>query len=127
VQPFELETVEARPWHYPPTPRRQWVLRFRHSRVATRAPLRATIEKNMEGDKAIARYNKHDAPERVCTTADDALSPRIRLLHSETLEWLMALKSWIISKVIVLDESLFDRLSTFASAECDDTADIACS
>lgn len=63
---------------------------FRHSKVATRARLRASIGKNMEGDKAIACY---DAPERVYSTAGDVLSPRKRLLHSETLEWLMALKS----------------------------------
>lgn len=30
-----------------------------------------------------------DAPERVFSTADDVLSPRRRLLHSETLGWLM--------------------------------------
>ena len=68
-----------------------------------------------------------DAPERVFSTAGDVLSPRRRLLHSETLGWLMTLKSWIDSEVIVLDESLFDRLSSIASAVCDDAADTACS
>lgn len=43
-------------------------MRFRHSRVLTRARLRASIEKNIEGDKAIARYNERDAPERESST-----------------------------------------------------------
>ena len=66
-----------------------------------------------------------DAPERMFSTAGDVLSPRRRLLHSETLGWLMTLKSWINSEVIVLDDSLFDRLSSIASAACDHVPDTA--
>ena len=65
-----------------------------------------------------------DAPERVFSTAGDVLSPRRRLLQSETLGWLMTLKSWINSGVIALDKSLFDRLSSIISADCDDAAEI---
>lgn len=67
-----------------------------------------------------------DAPERVFSTAGDVLSPCRRLLHSETLGWLMTLKSWINSEVIALDESLFDRLSSVVSAECNEVAEIVC-
>ena len=64
------------------------------------------------------------APERVFSTAGDVISPRRRLLQSETLGWLMTLKSWINSGVIALDESLFDRLSSIVSADCDNAAEI---
>jgi hypothetical protein len=65
-----------------------------------------------------------DASERVFSTAGDVLSPRRRLLQSETLGWLMTLKSWINSGVIALDESLFGCLSCIVSAGCDDVAGI---
>jgi hypothetical protein len=65
-----------------------------------------------------------DAPERVFSTADDVLSPRRRLLQSETLGWLMTLKSWINSGVIALDESLFDRLLSIVSTDCDNAAEM---
>jgi hypothetical protein len=65
-----------------------------------------------------------DAPERVFSTAGDVLSPRRRLLQSETLRWLMTLKSWINSGVVTLDESLFDRFSSIVSADCDNAAEI---
>ena len=64
-----------------------------------------------------------DAPERVFSTAGDVLSPRRRLLQSETLGRLMTLKPWISSDVIALDESLFDRLSSVVSAGCDHVAE----
>ena len=65
-----------------------------------------------------------NAPERVFSTAGDVIPPRRRPLQSETLGWLMTLKSWINSGVIALDESLFDRLSSIVSADCDNAAEI---
>lgn len=52
-----------------------------------------------------------DALERIFSTTGDVLSPRRRLLQSETVGWLMTLKSWINSGLITLDDSVFDRLS----------------
>ncbi|KAF4546914.1 Hypothetical protein D9617_100g032550 [Elsinoe fawcettii] len=51
-----------------------------------------------------------DSPERLFSQAGDAISSRRRLLHSETVEWLMSLKSWISSGLITLDPSLFGRI-----------------
>jgi hypothetical protein len=65
-----------------------------------------------------------DASERVLSTACHVLSPRRRLLQSETLGWLMTLKSWINSGVIALDESLFDRLLSIVSTDCDNAAEM---
>ncbi|MCJ1360904.1 MAG: hypothetical protein MMC33_010913, partial [Icmadophila ericetorum] len=36
-----------------------------------------------------------DAPERLFSMTGDTISPRRRLLKSETIQWLMSLKSWI--------------------------------
>jgi hypothetical protein len=64
-----------------------------------------------------------DAPECVFSTAGDVLSLRRKLLHGETLGWLMTLKSWINSDVIALDESLFDRLASIVSVKSDQVSE----
>lgn len=44
-----------------------------------------------------------DAPERIFSETGAAVGPRRRLLHSETIKWLMCVKSWVRSGVVKFD------------------------
>jgi len=61
-----------------------------------------------------------DAPELLFSITGHVMLPWRRLLQSEAIRRSMTPKSRIDSDIIVLNESLFDRLPFIVSAECDD-------
>ncbi|KAF4546955.1 Hypothetical protein D9617_87g078060 [Elsinoe fawcettii] len=67
-----------------------------------------------------------DSPKHLFSQAGDAASSRRRLLHSEIVEWLMSLKSWISSGLITLDPSLSGRILESPALGGDDGDDDDC-
>jgi hypothetical protein len=60
-----------------------------------------------------------DEPERLFSQAGDATSSRRRGLSTDTVAFLMCLKSWQSSGIITIDKSLFERtIEAVALVEC---------
>jgi len=51
-----------------------------------------------------------DEPERIFSATGAAVSPRRRLLKSETIRWIMCLKSWIRSGLVNLNKTFFNQV-----------------